>query len=61
MRGFATANEALENAMLRIKLAVFVEALSLEQLSEYVMKVDCPEGLRHVLEDELKKRRKVGA
>ena len=61
MNGFATPGEAAENAMLRIKLAVFVEALSLEQLSQYVAKVDCPEGLRHVLEDEMKRRRKCTA
>jgi hypothetical protein len=62
VRGFATANEAAENAALWIKLRVHVDSLTDEQLVEYLAKPDCDDFVRGLLlEEQAHRAAKVGA
>ena len=49
MNGFATPGEAAENAARWIKLRVTLDALTPEQVAEYLGKPDCPDFLRELL------------
>jgi len=49
MNGFATPGEAAENAALWIKISVTLDALTPEQVEEYLGKPDCPDFLREML------------
>jgi len=49
MNGFATPGEAAENAALWIKIRVTLDALTPEQVEEYLGKPDCPDFLREML------------
>jgi len=49
LNGFATPGEAAENAALWIKLRVTLDALTPEQVAEYLGKPDCPDFLRELL------------
>jgi hypothetical protein len=61
MRGFATANEALENAVCELKLLLAIQDMSKAKLRNILSREGCPEVLRTMVMDELVKRENVGA